>query len=290
MIHKFSWILFDNSWQIGGNSCFLKTDLCCFPENESFCPELGRKFCIKASKTTSETRCLSFAAMRKSSCGGTWRIDSDTISLQPLSKTTHYGMFHFYWLPYRTDYPHQDSCIVVGLAHLYRQRFGLDRDWGVERWRDQRKYYQQTKSRTRMKNRIRSVWRQFKELFQKKDAKDMAMFHCSDCGNDFEAERHYMDSKLGDYGPTMTAITTIYCPSKCPKCGNWRPLKRPFKPIMYHVPRNNNIQLHRFWPHGFHRERRWRLTRMKGESFFSYLYRLKQTTPWRRFSPAYSPC
>ena len=96
-----------------------------------------------------------------------------------------------------------------------------------------------------MKNRIRSVWRQFKELFQKKDAKDMAIFHCSDCGNDFEAERHYMDSKLGDYGPTMTAITTIYYPSKCPKCG-----------IMYHVPRNNNIQLHRFWPHGFHRERR----------------------------------
>ena len=72
-----------------------------------------------------------------------------------------------------------------------------------------------------MKNRIRSVWRQFKELFQKKDAKDMAMFHCSDCGNDFEAERHFMDSRLDDYGPTMTAITTIYFASKCTICGNW---------------------------------------------------------------------
>ena len=85
-----------------------------------------------------------------------------------------------------------------------------------------------------MKNRIRSVWRQFKELFQKKDAKDMAIFHCSDCGNDFEAERHFMDSTLDDYGPTMTAITTIYYPSKCPKCGNWATTQKTIQ--TYRVP------------------------------------------------------
>ena len=50
-------------------------------------------------------------------------------------------MFHFYGLPYRMDYPRQDSCIVVGLAHLYRQRFGVARDLGFARWRDQRKYH-----------------------------------------------------------------------------------------------------------------------------------------------------
>lgn len=49
-------------------------------------------------------------------------------------------MLHFYGLPYRTDYPHQDSCIVVGLAHLYRRCFGVDRDWGFARWRSRWKY------------------------------------------------------------------------------------------------------------------------------------------------------
>ena len=80
-----------------------------------------------------------------------------------------------------------------------------------------------------MKNRIRSVWRQFKELFQKKDAKDMAIFHCSDCGNDFEAERHYMDSKLGDYGPITHRNAR--------NAGIGQPLERPFKPIVCHVSR-----------------------------------------------------
>lgn len=68
-----------------------------------------------------------------------------------------------------------------------------------------------------------SIWNRLKGLFKKheKEPKDMAMFHCLDCGNDFEAERHIMDLTLDDYGPTMTAINTIYCPAKCPKCGNW---------------------------------------------------------------------
>lgn len=68
-----------------------------------------------------------------------------------------------------------------------------------------------------------SIWDRLKGLFKKheKEPKDMAKFHCSDCGNDFKAERHIMDLTSNDYGPTMTAINIIYCPSKCPKCGNW---------------------------------------------------------------------
>ncbi len=69
-----------------------------------------------------------------------------------------------------------------------------------------------------MKNRIRNVWRQFKELFQKKDAKDMAIFHCSDCGNDFEAKRYITRETFDDDNMT---ITTIYFPMKCPNCGEW---------------------------------------------------------------------
>jgi DNA-directed RNA polymerase subunit RPC12/RpoP len=69
-----------------------------------------------------------------------------------------------------------------------------------------------------MKNRIRNVWRQFKELFQKKDAKDMAIFHCSDCGNDFEDQRNIADYDLNT--DNLTLITK-YSYRKCPKCGNW---------------------------------------------------------------------
>ena len=85
-----------------------------------------------------------------------------------------------------------------------------------------------------MKNGIRNVWHQFKGLFQQKGGKDMAMFHCSDCGNEFEAERHFMDSKLEDFGPTMTAIKTVYFPSKCPKCGNWATTQKTIQ--TYRVP------------------------------------------------------
>ena len=79
-----------------------------------------------------------------------------------------------------------------------------------------------------------AIWDWLKKKFKKKEPKDMAMFHCSDCGNDFEAERHIMDLTLDDYGPTMTALNTIYCPSKCPKCGNWATTQKTIQTC--HVP------------------------------------------------------
>ena len=82
-----------------------------------------------------------------------------------------------------------------------------------------------------MKNRNRNVWRQFKELFQMKVAKDMAMFHCSDCGNDFEAQRHITRENFDDEN---LSITMIYFPSKCPKCGNWATTQKTIQ--TYRVP------------------------------------------------------
>lgn len=158
-------------------------------------------------------------------------IGSGAVFLRPLSKTSHYGILHLYRLSYRIDCPHQDSCAVVGLASLYRQRFGVARDLGFARWRGQRKYHQQTKSRTRMKNRVRNVWQQFKELFQRKDAKDMAIFHCSDCGNDFKARRYITRE---DYDDENLTVTLIYFPSKCPKCGNWATTQKTIQ--TFHVP------------------------------------------------------
>ena len=82
-----------------------------------------------------------------------------------------------------------------------------------------------------MKNRIRDVWRQFKELFQKKDAKDMAMFRCSDCGNEFEAQRHITRENFDDEN---LSFTMIYFPSKCTKCGNWATTQKTIQ--TFHVP------------------------------------------------------
>ena len=42
-------------------------------------------------------------------------------------------MLHFYGLPYRIYNSHQDSCAVVGVAYLCRQRSGLARDLGFVR-------------------------------------------------------------------------------------------------------------------------------------------------------------
>ena len=159
------------------------------------------------------------------------RIDSGILFLWPLSKTTHYGILFLYRLSNRTDCPYQDSCSVVGMGNLYLQRFGVARDWGFECWWGQRKYHQQTKSRARMKNRNRNVWRQFKRLFQRKDAKDMAMFHCSDCGNNFEAQRQITRENFDDEN---LSITIIYFPSKCPKCGNWATTQKTIQ--TYRVP------------------------------------------------------
>ena len=36
-------VIIENPWQIGGNSCFLKTSLCCFSENVYFCKRKSLK-------------------------------------------------------------------------------------------------------------------------------------------------------------------------------------------------------------------------------------------------------
>lgn len=70
-----------------------------------------------------------------------------------------------------------------------------------------------------MKNRIKDTWHKLKGLFHKQnEEKDMALFHCSDCGNDFEAQRHITRE---DFDDENMSITMIYFPVKCPKCGNW---------------------------------------------------------------------
>lgn len=57
-----------------------------------------------------------------------------------------------------------------------------------------------------------------KGLFIKsKKKKDTAIFHCSDCGNDFKAHRQITRE---DFDDNDMAITTTYFPMKCPKCGN----------------------------------------------------------------------
>ena len=57
------------------------------------------------------------------------------------------------------------------------------------------------------------------KLFKKQIGKDnIAMFHCSDCGNDFEAQRHVTRE---DFDDENLSITIVYFPAKCPKCGNW---------------------------------------------------------------------
>ena len=93
-----------------------------------------------------------------------------------------------------------------------------------------------TIEKTRIEVVRASVCTWLKKLLKKHEvkAKDIGLFHCSDCGNDFEAARYIMDLTLDDYGPTMTAINTIYCPSKCPKCGNWATTQKTIQ--IYRVP------------------------------------------------------
>ena len=58
----------------------------------------------------------------------------------------------------------------------------------------------------------------FKKHKEKGQQEDTAMFHCSNCGNDFEAKRYITRETFDD--DSMT-ITTIYFPMKCPNCGEW---------------------------------------------------------------------
>ena len=58
----------------------------------------------------------------------------------------------------------------------------------------------------------------FKKHKEKEQQEDTAMFHCSDCGNDFEAKRYVTRETFDDDNMT---ITTIYFPMKCPNCGDW---------------------------------------------------------------------
>ena len=70
-----------------------------------------------------------------------------------------------------------------------------------------------------MKNKIKDTRHRLKGLFHKrKEEIDMALFHCSDCGNDFEAQRHIARE---DFDDENLSITIVYFPAKCPKCGNW---------------------------------------------------------------------
>ena len=71
-----------------------------------------------------------------------WRITGGAIFSRPLSKTTHYGMLHLYWLSYRIDCSHQNPCALVGLDPLYHQRSGVALGWNPN-WRWWRWKWQQ---------------------------------------------------------------------------------------------------------------------------------------------------
>lgn len=58
----------------------------------------------------------------------------------------------------------------------------------------------------------------FKKHKEKEQQEDTAIFHCSDCGNDFEAQRHITRE---DFDDKNLSITMFYFPARCPKCGNW---------------------------------------------------------------------
>ena len=66
-----------------------------------------------------------------------------------------------------------------------------------------------------------SIWDWLKGLFKKREeeAIDTAMFHCTDCGNDFEAKRYITRWDFPEDAPLTEVI--YYFPMKCPKCGNW---------------------------------------------------------------------
>ena len=69
-------------------------------------------------------------------------IGRGAIFSRPLSKTTHYGMLHLYWLSYRIDCSHQNPCALVGLDPLYHQRSGVAIGWNPN-WRWWRWKWQQ---------------------------------------------------------------------------------------------------------------------------------------------------
>lgn len=73
-----------------------------------------------------------------------------------------------------------------------------------------------------------SIWDWLKGLFKKREeeAIDTAMFHCSDCGNDFAGQRNIADYDLNT--DNLTLITK-YSFRKCPKCGNWATTPNNYK-------------------------------------------------------------
>ena len=75
------------------------------------------------------------------------------------------------------------------------------------------------------------VWNRLKGLFKKHELKDMAMFHCSDCGNDFKARRQITREDFDD--DNLTNTTTCF-PMKCPKCGSWATTQNAIQ--CYRVP------------------------------------------------------
>lgn len=83
------------------------------------------------------------------------------------------------------------------------------------------------------RNRIKNTWHWLKRLFHKREEdNDIAMFHCSDCGHDFEAKRH-----LYDINCENTTFTKTYFPAKCPNCGNWATAPRTIGCIVCGPPR-----------------------------------------------------
>lgn len=77
-----------------------------------------------------------------------------------------------------------------------------------------------------------AIWNWLKKKFKKKEPKDMAMFHCSDCGNDFEAKRYITRWDFPEDAPLTEVI--YYFPMKCPKCGNWATTQKTI--YTYNVP------------------------------------------------------
>lgn len=71
------------------------------------------------------------------------------------------------------------------------------------------------------KNRIKDAWRWLKGLLfhRREENNDIAMFHCSDCGINFEAKRQETRVEYPKDYRLPTVIT--YFPMKCPICGNW---------------------------------------------------------------------
>ena len=65
---------------------------------------------------------------------------------------------------------------------------------------------------------IRNSRVDYKTTSKHNEDENIATFHCSDCGNDFEALRHVTREAFDDDNKT---VTLTYFPTKCPKCGNW---------------------------------------------------------------------